>query len=50
MRISFIGLLIVCNLSMWAQKKIISGSILDVETGLALPFASICDNWREVGY
>jgi len=44
MRISFIGLLIVCNLSMWAQKKIISGSVLDVETGLALPFASISFN------
>ena len=44
MRISIIGFLIVCNLSIWAQKKIISGRVLDAETDLALPFASISFN------
>jgi len=41
---SFISLLIVCNLSIWAQKKIITGRVLDTETGLSLPFASISFN------
>ena len=41
---SFISLLIVCNLSIWAQKKIITGRVLDAETGLSLPFASISFN------
>jgi len=40
----FIVLLIVCNLSVWAQKKILTGRVLDVETGIALPFASISFN------
>ena len=44
MRMSLIGLLIVCNLSIWAQKKIITGRVIDVETGIALPFASISFN------
>ena len=41
---SFISLLIVCNLSIWAQKKIITGRVLDTETGLSLPFASVSFN------
>ena len=40
----FIVLLIVCNLSVWAQKKILTGRVLDLETGIALPFASISFN------
>ena len=44
MKISFIGLLIVCNLSVWAQKKSITGKVMDAETSLVLPFASISFN------
>ena len=41
---SFISLLIVCNLSIWAQKKIITGRVLDTETGLSFPFTSFSFN------
>ena len=44
MRISFISLLITCNLSIWAQNKSINGRVLDAETGVVLPFASISFN------
>ena len=44
MRILFTGLFIVCNLSVWAQKKTISGRVLDAKTGLVLPFASVSFN------
>jgi hypothetical protein len=44
MRISFIALLITCNLSIWAQNKSINGRVVDAETGVVLPFASISFN------
>ena len=44
MRLLFFVFFIVCNYSLLAQKETISGKVLDAETGLVLPFASVSFN------